>query len=248
MIVDCHTHWGLAWEGRDHGDPRRWLAILDRHGVDTALVFGHANLHRLDWCRRDNNLLARVCDKARERMIPIGTVWLQMGREAVDEARRCIEQLGMKGLKFHPWLQGSSIVDPVMEDICRLAGDYRIPIFFHDGTPCYCTSEQIAGLALRFFSTEIVLAHSGLLWNWRSALFHTDLQNLWFCLCGPTMRTIEIMTRAVSPSRLLWGSDFGFGFADSIQYRFALMRRACVANPLREQILGANAQRLLNCK
>jgi predicted TIM-barrel fold metal-dependent hydrolase len=245
MIIDCHTHWGMVWEERDRGDPRRWLAVLDRHGIDRALVFGHANLHRLDWCRQDNDLLRRVCDTSRGRMLPIGTVWLQMGAEALDEARRCVEQLGMKGLKFHPWLQGASVVSPVMDDLCRLAAEYRLPLFFHDGTPCYSLSEQIAGLALRFASTEIVLGHSGLLWNWRSALFHADIPNLWFCLCGPTLRTMEIMARSVPATRLLWGSDFGFGFADTIEYRLELARRACIPDPIREQMLGANAQRLL---
>lgn len=248
MIIDCHTHWGLAWEERDRGDPRQWLATLDCHGIDRAIVYGHANLHRLDWCRVDNDLLHRLCDASRDRMVPIGTVWLQMGAETLDEARRCLEQLGMKGLKFHPWLQGSSVVSPVMDDLCRLAAEYHVPLFFHDGTPCYSLSEQIAGLALRFSSTKIVLAHSGMLWNWRSALFHADIPNLWFCLCGPTLLAMEIFARRAPPTRLLWGSDFGFGLADAIEYRLGLARRACIPDPIREQMLGANAQRLLEAR
>jgi predicted TIM-barrel fold metal-dependent hydrolase len=235
----------MAWEEREGGDPRRWLAVLDRHAVDRALVFGHANLVRLDRCRQDNELLRRIADAAPDRLFPMGTVWLQTGAAALEEARRCVEQLGMKGLKLHPWLQGASVTSPVMDDLCRLAAEYRLPIFFHDGTPCYSLSEQIAGLALRFPSTDIVLAHSGMLWNWRSALFHADLPNLWFCLCGLTLRAIEIMARTVSPARLLWGSDFGFGLADTIAYRLELARRARITGPIREKMLGANARRLL---
>jgi len=248
MIIDCHTHWGMVWQERDRGDPRRWLAVLDRHLINRAFVFGHANLDRLDHCREDNELLRRLSDASQERILPIGTVWLQMGAEAVNEARRCIEQLGMKGLKFHPWLQGASVTSPVMDDICRLGAEYRAPIFFHDGTPCYSLSEQIAGLALRFPQTDIVLAHSGLLWNWRSALLYADLPNLWFCLCGVTLRAMEIMARTVPPTRLLWGSDFGFGLADTIAYRLELARRACIPDPTRELMMGANAQRWLESR
>ena len=245
MIFDCHTHWGMVWEERDREDPAKWLAVLDKHGVDRAIMLGHHNLNRCDHCREDNDRLARLAVRAPGRLIPFGSAWPQMGREAVEEARRCLEHLGHKGLKFHPWLQGFSMSDPVMADICGLAGELNAPVLFHDGTPCYSLPEQVAGLARRFPKTRFVLGHAGLLWNWRSALEAARLPNVWACLCGPHMRAIEVFCRQADPDRLLWGSDFGFGFADPIEYRLNMFRRAKIPLSLQTKILEENPLRLL---
>lgn len=245
MIIDCHTHWGLVWEQRDRGDPTHWLDAYDRHGVDVAFIYGHANLHRLDWCKADNDLLVRVAAKSPERLIPIGTSWLQMGDESVIEARRCLSELKMGGLKFHPWLQGMSVCNPLMNQICAVAAEHDAPIFFHDGTPPYSNSEQIGALAIRNPRTKIVLGHAGLLWNWRSAIAFADVPNLYYCLCGPSLRTVEMLCDRVPSEQLVWGSDYGFGFADQIEYRLELMKRAKIPSGLRDRILHENAIKLL---
>ena len=244
MIVDCHTHWGIVWEERDHGDAAKWLAVLDEHGVSKAFLMGHAGIHRMDMCGSDNDTVAKVAGKTPDRLIPIGSAWPQMGKAGLAEARRCLEELGMKGLKFHPWLQGFSTADDVFGEMCGLAGDLHAPVFFHDGTPCYSLSEQIGGLARRFPSTRFVLGHSGLLWSWRSALEASRRPNVWLCLCGPHLRAMEILCRSADPDRILWGSDFGFGFADSISYRLREFQLARIDDALRERILGANPLRL----
>ena len=148
-------------------------------------------------------------------------------------------------MKFHPWSQGFVLTDPWFEQVCTLAAEYRSPIFFHDGTPCYCLSEQVAAVAARFPSARIVLGHSGLLWNWRSAIEAARHENVWLCLCGPHMRAIEMICQKVAPDRLLWGSDFGFLAADTIDYRLNIFLQSRVPQPLKEQILGANPVRFI---
>jgi len=72
--------------------------------------------------------------------------------------------------------------------------------------------------------------------------------NIWLCLCGPHLRAIELLCTRADPSRIVWGSDFGFGFADQIEYRLNLFRRARLDDRLVEQVLGANAMRLLGSR
>jgi len=79
----------------------------------------------------------------------------------------------------------------------------------------------------------------------RSALEAAKLPNIWFCLCGPHLRAMEMFCQRVDSNRILWGSDFGFGFADSIEYRLGLIRRAKIEDSRREQILGQNPLRLI---
>jgi predicted TIM-barrel fold metal-dependent hydrolase len=246
VIVDCHTHWGMVWEDRDQGDPSNWLKVLDQYGVDKAFLLGHYNLHRCDLAAEDNTRLADITRQAKDRFIPFGSVWPQMGKDAVSEARRCLEDLGMKGLKFHPWLQGFSTGDAVLGEICGIAGELNAPILFHDGTPCYSLPEQVAGLARRFPGTRFVLGHAGLLWSWRSALEALRVPNVWACLCGPHQRAIEILAREASSERLLWGTDFGFGFSDPIDYRLNLFLSAAIDEALKKRILGENPFRLFD--
>ena len=245
MIVDCHTHWGICWEERDRGDPTKWLSVLDSHKVGKAFLMGHAGMCRLDLCKADNDTVASIAAKAPDRVVPIGSAWPQMGRAGKEEIGRCIEKLGMKGLKFHPWLQGFSTADPAFGEMCALAGELNVPVFFHDGTPCYSLSEQFAGLARRFPSTTFVLGHAGLLWNWRSTLEAARRPNVWICLCGPHRRAIEIFCRRTDPDRILWGSDFGFGFADAISYRLEVFQRARIQDAVKEKVLATNPLRLL---
>ena len=248
MIVDCHTHWGIGFEDRDGGDPTKWLSTLDEHGVDRAFVMGHYSIHRLDRAQQDNDRLAELQRRLPDRVLALGTTWPQQGEASVDEARRCLEDLGLVGLKYHPWVQGFSTADPTFGEICGLAGELEVPIFFHDGTPCYSLSEQIGGLARRFPKTRLVLGHSGLLWNWRSAIETMRHPNVWATLCGPHMRAMEILCERCDPDRLLWGTDYGFSFADPIEYRLGLIRAARIDDGLREKILGVNPLRLLSKK
>ena len=234
----------MEWEQRHPGDAAEWLSVLDRHGIGKAFLFGHANLTRSDLCKEDNDNLVRVASRYSDRLFPVASAWPQMGEDGVAEVRRCIDELGVKGLKFHPWLQGFSTADSVLQKMCGLAGDAGIPVFFHDGTPCYSLSEQIAGLARRVPHTQFVLAHSGLLWDWRSALCANRLRNVWFCLCGPHRRAIELICERADHERIIWGSDFGFGSADQIEYRLNLLLRARIPGDLLRRILGENPLQL----
>ena len=47
------------------------------------------------------------------------------------------------------------------------------------------------------------------------------------------------------PDRLLWGTDFGFTFANCIDYRRELLERARVDDSLKERIFGVNPLRLI---
>jgi predicted TIM-barrel fold metal-dependent hydrolase len=56
---------------------------------------------------------------------------------------------------------------------------------------------------------------------------------------------MEILCRRADPGRIVWGSDFGFGLADTIGYRLSVFKEANVEGALRGRILGENARRLL---
>src|SRR5437868_7743400 len=150
MIIDCHAHWGMVWEERDHGNPARFLECLDLHNITASYLMGYLSLMRQDLAAQDNDNLAKIAAQAPQRLFPLATTWPQLGEAALLEAVRCLTELKVKGLKFHPWLQGFSLTDATFGRICGLAGEMKVPIFFHDGTPCYSLPEHVGALARRF--------------------------------------------------------------------------------------------------
>ena len=246
MIVDSHTHWGMCWEDRDGSDPSEWLKVLDRHGVDKAALMGHRGLTRNADIRRSNDIVKEACVRSDSRLIPLATVHPDFGDESVRELERCVAELDMRGLKLHPWLQGFSLSSPVMDDLAAACGRLGVPVVFHDGTPCYSMPEQVGGLALRFPGTTFVLAHGGLLELWRSAIsFAVRCPNLFITCCGPHYAAIREIVATVDENRILWGTDFGFGWSDPIAYRKGIVDSVDMPPKTRAKIMGGNAARLL---
>jgi predicted TIM-barrel fold metal-dependent hydrolase len=168
---------------------------------------------------------------------------------AVAEMRRCRRDLGMKGpLKLHPWLQGFSPVEPLMDPIAETAIELGMPIMMHDGTPPYCTSLQVAALAARFPDLTVILGHSGLKDLWQTALAAAfRYPNIILCLCGTLPLGIERIVSKVDPERLLFGTDAGFGAARGNQeYRLGQILRLDIPDSVRRLILGGNARRIFN--
>jgi len=240
---DCHTHWGIVWKKRDGLDPATWLAVLDGHGIEHAVVFPHEGLVTQEAIVSDNDAVLAVCARSGRRMVAAVTCHPAQGARAVEEVERCAAA-GAVALKFHPWLQGFSLTDAGFPPVMEAAERLRLPVLFHDGTPTYSLPEQVLGIALRHPRVRFVLGHAGLLWNWRSALWAAEAPNVWVTLCGPHLAAFRALGRRIPAERLLWGSDFGFGFSDPIRYRLGLLRAAGFDESLTRRILADNPREL----
>jgi predicted TIM-barrel fold metal-dependent hydrolase len=93
----------------------------------------------------------------------------------------------------------------------------------------------------------VVLGHGGLLELWREGIDAVRrCPNVWACLCGPHAAAHREYFQRCDHSRLLWGSDFGFGFSDPIDYRLGLLRSLGLAERTLDTVLADNPARLLN--
>jgi predicted TIM-barrel fold metal-dependent hydrolase len=246
MIVDCHTHWADCFQSRDGLDPSRWLAVQARHGVTHAVVLPFSGLFDDTRLGAENDDLAKVCSSSGRRMIPFCTVNPFDAARAVAEFRRCIEDLGMRGLKLHPWVQGAAPNSDAVDQLCEMAAHWNVPVLFHDGTPCYSLPSQIALLARRHPATTIILGHCGLFEHWREAIAAMRYaENLWGCLCGPQAAALGEILQRCDRQRLLWGSDFGFTVNDVVGYRLDLLKLLRLTDHDYETITARNPRRLL---
>jgi predicted TIM-barrel fold metal-dependent hydrolase len=246
LIFDAHTHWSDSWQLPDRTDPSRWLSVWDRHGIAAGAVCPLAGLENDRRLSQDNEEVAAAAARSVGRMIPFCTVNPYAGGDAVHELERCHRDLKMRGLKLHPWLQGFSLGHPAVDLLCEAAEAFQMPILFHDGTPCFSLPSQVAWLARRHPRVTFVLGHCGIFQHWREALAAMRYtENLWGCLCGSYTAALREIVRRGDTSRLLWGSDHGFGTSDLVGYRLKLLDLTGLTPQQQQAIHWENARRLL---
>lgn len=244
MIVDAHLHWPMA---KPEG-PERLLAVLDRYGIDAAIVCGVEVLFASKSApvRQWNDRLVQFCGRCPSRLAPLVTVHLSDGQAALEEAKRCAEAGCIGGFKLHPWLQGESLCLPATAELCELAAARNLPIMLHDGTPPYALSSQVGLLAAEHPATTFILGHSGLLHYWREAIeVGRRFTNVYLTLCGGHPWGLGRICESVPAERILWGSDcLGPGGEEHIHYRMGLLRLLKVDETTLAAIMGDNACRV----
>jgi predicted TIM-barrel fold metal-dependent hydrolase len=208
-MIDCHTHMpgGIGFLAAGLFTVDDQLAFMDDHGVERSVVLTHTGLFFPG--AEHNDAVADYVAADPDRLIGFCTVDPRRD-DAPDEVARSLGERGLKGIKFHPWLQGFCVHDPYMDPICELAAEHDVPILFHDGTPPYSLGLQMAVLARRHPNTRIVLGHAGLHDSWRDALAALEAApNIWACLCGVPPYAASVLVARGPADRLVVGTDGG---------------------------------------
>lgn len=247
MIFDCHTHWGEHFQKLNGSDPSHWLEPLDQYGVTHAFVLPYLGLTHGRYIAQNNDEISAACANSKGRMLGFCTVNTWFRDESLAELRRCFDTLSFRGIKFHPWLQGTPINSDAMDEVCELAAHYRAPILFHDGTPPFSLPSQVALLARRHPKAQLILGHCGMLEHWREAISALNsAENVWGCLCSPHLAGIRELIAHCDTDRLLWGSDCGFIPGDFFAYRLRMMDLPAISDQARQKIFSDNPARLMN--
>ena len=244
MIVDGHTHLYDEFLGSEGDDVEGFLHGLSSVGVDKALVFTLQGLY--GECRRWNDVLYEATKPHRDRLVPFCTVSPHDGAQAVEELRRCVEDLKMPGVKFHPWLQAFPPTHPGLGPILEEIAHLGIPAVFHDGTPPYCAPFQIAYLASQFPSVPVILGHSGLHDMWPEALRAAQkYENIYLSTCGAPFLGMRMIIETVGAGRLMYGSDFLLGGIPWMRAHLKAVDCLPISDDEKERILGRNAVELV---
>ncbi len=250
-MIDFHVH--KPSEGGEGGrydsqpySAADYVAVMDELGIDVSVIFTLDGLWHPSPAENDR-VAAWVAD-APDRLVAFGTVDPRLPNAAA-ETERCLTELGMRGMKFHPWIQAFCPHEPCMDPIAEVAGAHRAPILFHDGTPPYSTPLQIAALARRHPDVPMVLGHGGLQDHWREAIAAVNgTPNLWICLCGTPNVGIRAVIARCPSERLLFGTDAGLGASVRQQFaaeRIREIRQLEIDEQVRAALLSGNARALL---
>jgi len=159
-------------------------------------------------------------------LIPYGSVDPLRGAAAVDEARRLIEDHGVRGFKFHPTVQGFDPSDEQHYPLYAALQQAGVVALFHTGQTgigaglpggrglrlALSNPMLLDGIAADFPDLQIVMAHPSVPWQEEALSVATHKHNTWIDLSGwsPKYFPAELVRYAgtILKDRVLFGSDF----------------------------------------
>ena len=245
MIIDSHTHLMPHYGWRKGLDIHDHMKLLWDSGVDKAVLFTIEGFHT-DY-ESHNQEIFEAYKIYPESVIPFCTI-NPRDPDALEELKRC-HKLGMKGIKFHPWLQAFPIVDDIIMPIVEEAAKLDMPIISHDGTPPYCTSLQVAYLAYCFPRAKIILGHAGMKdFAYEAYCAAKRYENVYLGFCGSAFQIMKEAVSDIGPERCLFGTDSPFAGKEYIAYETKKIKMLGLPNQDEENIFGGNIARLLNIK
>ena len=167
------------------------LAAMDQGGVDRSLISA--------WLAPGRNLIsndevAAFVEQAPKRLVGVGSVDISRPLQAVREIRRCVEELGFRGIRVLPWLCEAPPTDrrfyPVYVACCEMGVPFCTQIGHTGplmpsevGRPIYL--DQVA---LDFPELVIVGGHIGYPWTEEAVAVASKHENVYIDTSAYTVR------------------------------------------------------------
>ncbi|MDI9619218.1 MAG: amidohydrolase family protein [Candidatus Nezhaarchaeota archaeon] len=122
--------------------PELRIKDMDEAGVDVQVlslsipnVYFASPEDSVRLAERTNNAIASVVEKHRDRFVGFASVPLLKPDAAVDEARRAVKELGMKGFIIGSNVKGRTLDDPMFMPFYEAASRLDVPILIHPMPP-----------------------------------------------------------------------------------------------------------------
>lgn len=181
-------------------------------------------------------------------------------RDAVNEARRLIEDFDVRGFKFHPSLQAFFPDDRLVYPLYEVIAEYKLPAVFHTGQTAvgsglrggggillkYSNPIHLDEVAADFPDMQVIMAHPSVPWQDEALSVAGHKPNVWIDLSGwsPKYFPPQLVRQANSILRekVLFGTDFPALTPERWLRDFEALDIKPEVRPL---ILKENARRLL---
>jgi len=170
-----------------------------------------------------------ICEAARansDMMIAFASIDPHKGKMGAREARRLIEEEGVKGFKFHPTVQDFHPYDRMAWPLYEVIAEHKLPAIFHSGHSGIGSGMRCGGglrlqlsnpmlledVAIDFPDIQIIVAHPS--WPWQDEALSLALHkpNVWIDLSGwsPKYFPPQLVQYAntLLKDRMLFGSDY----------------------------------------
>ena len=216
-----------AYFGADHRMPtvpeiasyyreRRIAAVV--FTVDAQEATGHPPI--------SNEEIALSCADHADVLIPFASIDPAKGKPGAREARRLVEQFGVRGLKFHPSLQGFYPNDHLAFPLYEVAQELGVPTIFHTGQTGigarlrggggvrlkFSNPMCIDDVAVDFPDLRIIMAHPAFPWQDEALAVATHKPNVYIDLSGWSPRyfppKLVSYANTLLKEKVLFGSDY----------------------------------------
>jgi predicted TIM-barrel fold metal-dependent hydrolase len=193
-------------------------------------------------------------------LIPFGSVDPLTGAEAIDRAKRLVEDYGVRGFKFHPSLQGFNPSDERYYPLWEALQSLGLPAVFHTGqngmgagTPGgsgiklgYSNPLLLDEIAADFPQFQIIMAHPSVPWQDEANSIATHKSNVFIDLSGWSPKyfpeSLVKLSNSVLQDKVLFGTDYPLITPQKWLGAFADLP---LKDEVRPKILKDNAVRLL---
>ena len=245
VAIDVHTHAEISEDGHvslpddlmqasakyfksSEGRTPTLDQIAERYRAAhmAAVVFTVDAEHQTGHAPVPNDDVARAAQRHSDVLIPFGSIDPHRGAAGVDEARRLVTEMGMRGFKFHPTLQGFSPDDPMAYPLYEAIQELGVPALFHSGqTGIGAGMPGGNGLRLRhsnpmllddvaadFPDLTIILAHPSFPWQDEALSVATHKANVFIDLSGWSPKYFPPLlvqyANTILKDKVLFGSDY----------------------------------------
>ena len=220
--------------------------------VDARTQFGHEPNSIED--------LVAGCARNNDVLIPFGSVDPRTGEDALAEATRQAEQLGVRGFKFHPSVQGFDPSDRQYYRLWERLQELGLPVVSHTGQNGmgaglpggrgiklkYSNPLLLDDVAADFPDLQIIMAHPSVPWQEEANSMATHKANVHIDLSGWSPKyfpqSLVRQSNNVLARKVLFGTDFPLITPEKWLAAFAELP---LKDEVRPGILKDNAVRLL---
>lgn len=243
MIIDIHAHVGRSWKGEEENiiTIDDMIKIYDKCGIEKACINSWALAYDPP---AGNNEVYQIVKKYPERFIGFGVISPRWKHNVADEVDRCINDLMMKGIKFHPdlntWAADSPIVYPIMERI----QEYKVPVLFHTWHDDLSHPSRVGKIAKLFPDVPILMGHMGGEAFYEAAFLAKELSNVYLDTTGfyNEFETLNKVLKITGKEKVIFGSDFP---ALNVYVEIAKINFSDISEDAKKAIFYENAKKLL---
>ncbi|MEI7055044.1 4-hydroxyphenyl-beta-ketoacyl-CoA hydrolase [Nocardioides sp. CCNWLW239] len=236
------------------------LAAYYRERSMAAVIFTVDASTGLDHPPLSSEEIAERASEHADVLIPFGSVDPRKGETAVKQARKLVEDHGVRGFKFHPGLQAFSPADPELRPLWATLEELGVIALFHTGQTGigaglpggrgiklrYSDPLLLDDIAADFPTLQIVMAHPAVPWVDVQISIATHKANVHIDLSGwsPKYFPPQLVKQLNGPLRhkVLFGSDFPVITPDRW---FADLEMLEIKDEVRPLLVKDNALRLL---
>jgi predicted TIM-barrel fold metal-dependent hydrolase len=254
MIIDSHVHLITSTAGyyaykkaagvsdSQIWDAERIVRLMDEVGYDRCFLLTLAGLYGFNDHRKANDEIADAVRRFPDRLIGFATTYPHQDPDAAAVELERSLAMGLRGLKFHPWLQSFPANSAYLYPCLEICAKHAIPVLFHTGTPPYSQPFQVMEQAKRFPRAPFIIGHFGKL-MFLDAVRSAELcPNVYLETSGAQVADITFALEHIPAKRILFGTDLPWF---NHHYYIGSVLGADIGDEDRHNILHRNAEKLL---